>query len=356
MLIGACNLMVWSISVHIPEYRSIFRFTTQGLGIGTGVPGDFRNGVPPGSWARFDGVDFGDTATAVASRTLRVAVKATPLDDGVKIRFQLGSPDASGQLLSEVVLPATGAATSGAALPTTTLPVGYTVFTGSPFRGPAPSGVHTVFMVFETLPKPAPSPPDNRPHRYWRLTAAPADFNASFYNAKWDVCAIELRANSSGAGPNLAVDPANAIASTGAGGKAFNGLGDNCTQWDGRSGANSNYWTPSDGHPHDHQWVGYDFGPNSPVAVGSIRVKQFPNQYCAATPALQFADDLLGPWVTYLRMQCSSECPNNATGQQPAKGWVQSPGPGTVAPPIAPGGGNIAIGGIVDWFSFLFDT
>ena len=330
--------------VQAEEYdRSENLYTTQALGIGTGITADFPDGVPPGSWARFDGVDFGGNPAATA---LRVVVKATAFDDGVVIRFQLGSPDASGRLLSEVAVPAAG----GAAALTTTLPAGYAVYNGSVCPGPAPTGIHPVFMVFRGLPKPKPTPPDSLPHRYWRLTAGPADFNTSFYNACWDVCSIELRANSSGAGPNLAVDPARAIASAGDGAKAFNRLGDNCTQWDGRMGANSNYWTPTQGGQHAHQWVGYDFG-TSPMAVGSIRLKQFPNQYCAATPSLQYSDDRL-QWTTKLRLQCSSECPNNATGTQPQRGWIQSPGPGTVAPPASPDGGAVKIGGIVDWFSF----
>ena len=31
-------------------------------------------------------------------------------------------------------------------------------------------------------------------------------------------------------------------------------------------------------------------------------------------------------WVTKLRMDCAAECPNNATGAQPEKGWTESPG------------------------------
>ena len=106
-------------------------------------------------------------------------------------------------------------------------------------------------------------------------------------------------------------------------------------------------WKPA-GDQQNGQWVGYDFGAAAPQRVESIRLKQFPNQYCAATPSLQFSDDRV-TWRTKVRMQCSSECPNNATTAEPEKGWVLSPGHGTVAPPGADAGD---IGAFVDWFRF----
>jgi hypothetical protein len=112
------------------------------------------------------------------------------------------------------------------------------------------------------------------------------------------------------------------------------------------SGA-SNMWKPI-GDNQRSAWIGYDFTSTGATNVQSIRLKQFPNQYCVATPALQYSDDKV-TWQTKFRLQCASECPNNATGTEPQMGWVLSPGKGTVAPPAPPGND---IGGIVDWFSF----
>ena len=314
-------------------------FTTEALGLGSGH--DLGYPVPPGSWARYDGVDFGLGPPTVPLRV--VVFAAAHPGGGAKIRFQLGSPDTSGVLLSEVTLQATGLDSR-----LDRVPSGFALYNGSVYAGSGPTGIHSVFMVFDKPPIPPPSPPDNRPHRYWRLIAGPDDFNTSFYNKGWDVCVIELRHNASGAGVNLATDPMQAIASGGEAAKAFNGLGDNCTQWDGRMGSNSNYWHPT-GDPHNHQWIGYDFGPSG-VAIGSIRLKQFPNQYCAATPSLEYSDNKVD-WITKFRMNCATECPNNASGVEPEKGWIESPGPGTVAPPVNP---VDDIGAVVDWFSFSF--
>lgn len=104
------------------------------------------------------------------------------------------------------------------------------------------------------------------------------------------------------------------------------------------------------GHRHNHQWVGYDFGENPPKAIKEVRLKQFPNQYCASTPQLQYADSLDGGWTTVVRLDCSAVCPNNATGTEPAMGWTVSPRNGTVAPPAPPS--PVAVGGLIDWFSF----
>lgn len=112
-------------------------------------------------------------------------------------------------------------------------------------------------------------------------------------------------------------------------------------------GGLSDMWTPA-ANPHDHQWVGYDFG-DTPKSVRSAKLKQFPNQYCAATPSLQYSDNLK-IWTSKIRLECGAECPNNASGTEPQSGWTISPGPGTVAPPIAPS--DLEIGAIVDWFSF----
>ena len=281
--------------------------------------------MPAGSWARYDGVDFGK-----GGKTVGVVALAESMADGATIRFQLGSPDASGQLLASLPLRA------GAA--------GWAVHNGTSGGVVAPAGIHSVFMVFQK-PEVVPLVPvDDAPHRYWRLLATPSDFNNSFYNANWDVCQVELFGQPSAGGSNLATDSTKAIASSGQASKAFNGI-INCTQWDGHMGGASNYWTPSR-NAHS-AWLGYDFV--AATNVKSIRLKQFPNQYCAATPALQYSDDKT-TWVTKFRLQCASECPNNATAAEPEKGWVLSPGNGTVAPTAPP---RNDIGGVVDWFKFV---
>lgn len=87
-------------------------------------------------------------------------------------------------------------------------------------------------------------------------------------NSNWHICEAELRASASG--PNLATDPTHAIQSSGVGAKAFDRM-TNCTQWDGRMGADSDMWTP--GSPQQKgQWVGYDFG--TAQKIESIRIKQ----------------------------------------------------------------------------------
>ena len=60
-------------------------------------------------------------------------------------------------------------------------------------------------------------------------------------------------------------------------------------------------WKPI-GDNRQSAWIGYDFV--TATTVQSIRVKQFPNQYCAATPALQYSDDKSG-WQTKFRLQCT---------------------------------------------------
>jgi hypothetical protein len=309
--------------------KNLWTLAAQGLGSGTAS----HNGkepaytVPAGSWARYDGVDFG-----AGGHKVRAVALATSMSDGANVRFQLGSPDASGQLLASLPLRAGG--------------TGWAVSNGSAGDVVAPAGIHSVFMVFEKPEAPPPAPPDgSAPHRYWRLLATPGDFNHSFFNTNWDVCQMQLFGAPAGRGPNLATDPSKGIASSGKAAAAFNGIS-NCTQWDGRGGATSNMWKPA-GNDATSAWLGYDFG--APTKVESIQLKQFPNQYCAATPALQHSDDKVN-WQTKFRLQCSSECPNNATGAELEKGWVLSPGKGTVAPMAPPAAKGI--GGIVDWFSF----
>ena len=50
--------------------------------------------VPAGSWSRYDGVDFGEGGV------VSVRLLARPALDGATVRFQLGSPDASGLLIA----------------------------------------------------------------------------------------------------------------------------------------------------------------------------------------------------------------------------------------------------------------
>ena len=255
--------------IHAERYdrtRNLWTMQAQALGSGTGATHFFRESmypVPEGSWARFDCVDFGQ-----GGQKVRVKAFAQGAAGGATVKFQLGSPDASGQVLSSVVVPST---TDGARFlskgPEQAWTSGWTLLNGTPGTVAAPPGVSTVFMVFDAAPPAPPAPPpDKNPHRYWRIMAEPGDFNNSFYNANWDLCELELR--TSAHGPNLATDPSRAIQSSGDGAKAFDGIV-NCTQWDGCMGCKSDMWSP---HPPEHsgQWVGYDFGVASPqnIAVG----------------------------------------------------------------------------------------
>ena len=289
-----------------------------------------------GSWARYDGVDFG-AAAGGTTLSLRVFARAVP-GSAVSLRLQLGSPDASGTLLATVKISGDGDGTDDE---------GFRIYNQTDFQQvhAAPAGVHTVFMVFAEASLPAPPPPDSSPHRYWRLLVDDADFNHSAaYTTRWDVCSVEFRATADGSGPSRSNDPSRSIASarSDVAGRVFSGIGNNCTPWDGCSGCKQQMWnSPTTG------WIGYDFGA-SPLAVQSVRLKQFPNAYCAATPAVQYSDDRVH-WTTKWRMECGSQCPNNATASEPNQGWVLSPGKdgAAVAPPAPP-----RLWGIVDWFSF----
>lgn len=239
--------------------------------------------TPPGSWARYDAIDFGSKTSANKRSSeslnpngagkLKVVVFAQPAFDGATIAFYLGSPDnISGQLLAKVKVIAQAnsgnadvssissndddtrgnvvapAEPAPAHSPVKALPTGFSLFNGTVGDIAAPVGLKPVFMVFELPAAAPPTPVDHLPHRYWRLTAGPTDFNNSFYNLMWHVCAMELRTAADGGGPNLATDWTHAIASsqtaTNPASMAFDGI-DNCTQWDGKMGAISNMWTPS---------------------------------------------------------------------------------------------------------------
>ena len=174
-------------------------WTVEGQALGTS-PHHFNNevfeGIPPGSWARFDKVDFGPArgaggavgavgavvAAAVASvrpgegadansvaKDSRVGVRvyARSEFDGATVRFQLDSPGASGRLIDTVVI-GTGTAAvnstgsgggsggnSGGVRVADIEPSlsGFTMFEGTGGgKGVRPVGVVTVFMVFEEQP------------------------------------------------------------------------------------------------------------------------------------------------------------------------------------------------------------
>ena len=154
---------------------NLWTLLSQGLGSGPSshFAKDTPYPVPRGSWARFDGVDFG-----AGGQEVSVVALAKSAADGAQIRFQLGSPDASGELLASLHVP-TSATT-------------FSVMNGTSAGLAAPAGVHSVFMVFNTPVAPPPPPPDDAPHRYWRLISFPGDFNHSFFNTNWDVCQIQL--------------------------------------------------------------------------------------------------------------------------------------------------------------------
>ena len=296
--------------------------------------------VPPGSWARFDGVDFG-----AGGKPLAVQARALGQHGGARVLFKLRSPDASGVILAELnvsALPGVGREPGTAQ---------FKLMRGAAGDFPAPQGVHPVFMVFEALapaPPPAPGPSDDKPHRYWRLLAGMADFNQTIRsNHHWDVCSLRLFGSGS-SGRNLATVPANGFSSHGSAASVFSGAGDNCTQWDGRGGGNSKILNFGRGGG----FVGYDFGAGKPQNIKSVRLKQFPNQYCAATPALQFSDDKT-VWTTTWRLECGGACPNNATAaqSQDPSSWTLSPTtPGSVAPPGPPA--SAGIGALIDFFRF----
>eukprot|EP00040_Diaphanoeca_grandis_P001923 m.20086 g.20086 ORF g.20086 m.20086 type:complete len:1168 (+) comp12740_c0_seq1:136-3639(+) len=343
--------------IHAERYdRTSNLWTVEATGLGTSpnhFDGETAYSIPPGSWARYDDIDFGSEGGL-----LKVQAFVKSVSGGANISFKLTSPDTSGTVLARLVIPAASNSIDSNSMNSTifmdtrtsSATPGYALYNGTVGDVGSPTGIHPVFMVFESAGSvPSPRPADNSPHRYWRLMAIPSDFNTSFYNANWHVCAMELRSSVAGTGDNLATNPHQGFASSGVAAKAFDGV-DNCTQWDGHGGALSDMWTPN--HPeHDHQWVAYDFG--TPVDVQSIRLKQFPNQYCASTPSLQYSDDKQ-TWTTKIKMLCDSQCPNNATGAEPDRGWVESPGPGTVAPPSPPL--ILGIGATVDWFSFQVEA
>lgn len=330
--------------------------TTAGNGLGSGTHIHFQKdpaySVPPGSWARYDGVDFG----TASGEHLSVEVRAQGLLSGARVLFKLHSPDTSGLVLASVniTVDTTSSAESEStdALAAEREPgnSNFRIIRGAAGAVPAPAGVQPVFMVFETLPPPPPPLPnhDEKPHRYWRLMTTSADFNTSVpSNNHWDVCSIELRSTADGSGPSLSTTPSYGFSSHGSAGSVFTGVGDNCTQWDGSMGGKSKILN----FGKQAGYVGYGF--KQGVVIRSVRLKQFPNQYCAATPALQYSDDKV-TWQTKWRLDCAAACPNNATATQAQdpSSWTLSPkDPGSVAPPGPPHMQN-GIGALIDYFRF----
>ena len=124
-------------AVQAEDYdRASNLWTTQARGVGSGTADHFQKetayAVPSGSWARYDGIDFGP---AGGSSVIRAAAFATAVADGATLRFQLGGPQSSDQLLSEVVVPPKSK--------------GYSVFNGTLLSSGVhvPAGIHAVFMV-----------------------------------------------------------------------------------------------------------------------------------------------------------------------------------------------------------------
>jgi len=111
-------------------------WTLEAHGLGTGTGSHFQKdpaySTPPGSWARFDAVDFGTCGALV---TVTAFAQASLVGDGATVRFQLGAPDDSGGLLSTVKI--SSSTTS------------FALHNGTVGTDIAPRGIHAVFMVFD---------------------------------------------------------------------------------------------------------------------------------------------------------------------------------------------------------------
>jgi hypothetical protein len=352
-------------------------WTMQANGLGTTLS-HFEKVEPkdltaPGSWARYDAIDFSHMKTS----QVNVQVRAQPMAGGATVLFLLGSPEvppdwrSSSRLLASVQVPSIDAFDS--AVSSSASSSEWPLLNGTAGPAIAPDGTASVFMVFVhkvAAPTPAPSPPheDDMPHRYWRITTRPEDFNASLGPAMWDVCELELYANYSdataagtaaargqGQGNTMCTDPAKAICSSDAAAtraqNAFDGVA-NCTQHDGCGGCKGSMWR-SASSDRTNEWLGYDFGAAAAqtTVVRAVRLKQFPNQYCSGAVSLQFSDDNVG-WQTKWRIDCTGACPNDATASE-SLGWtLSSLQAGKNVAPAIPGGGAAGIGAVVDWFSF----
>ena len=120
-------------------------WTDAGIGLGSGMSchnnAEAPYDVPPGSWARFDGLDFGAES---AGAKLDVIVNAAVVAGGARVEFKLRAPDSGGLLLASVVIcNKTSAPFDPLANPA------YAIFRSGGVRHLSPSGVHSVFVVFE---------------------------------------------------------------------------------------------------------------------------------------------------------------------------------------------------------------
>jgi hypothetical protein len=129
--------------------------------------GDVFAPIPSGSWARFDGVDFGR-----GGDHLTVKVYAKSFNDGATVSFYVNSPAVTdgGVLVASVkIVPPPPPLTARPGMltgPQQTLP-GFSYFNGTTGAGAStPAGIHSVFMVFEAAKRPprtgnaaAPPPP-----------------------------------------------------------------------------------------------------------------------------------------------------------------------------------------------------
>jgi hypothetical protein len=355
-------------------------WTMQAKGIGT-TPTHFESVEPkdltaPGSWARYDNIDF----THMQTFHVNVQMRALAMAGGATVLFLLGSPEvpanwqSSSRLLSSVQVPSVDEGFDSAPPSSSSSFSEWPLLNGTAGPAVAPDGTASVFMVFtHTLaaPTPVPTPPyeDDKPHRYWRITTRPDDFNTSLGGrGLWDVCELALYANysdatagaasaakSQGQGNTMCTDRTKAICSSDTAStrarNAFDGIA-NCTQHDGCSGCKGSMWR-SASNDRTREWLGYDFGAAAAqtTVVRAVRLKQFPNQYCSARISLQSSDDNVS-WQTKWGVNCVDACPNDATASE-SLGWtLSSLQAGKNVAPAIPGGGEPGIGAVVDWFRF----
>eukprot|EP01051_Picozoa_sp_SAG22_P014746 SAG22_NODE_1834_length_3469_cov_1.557864_3_plen_379_part_00 len=141
--------------------RNLWTAEAQGLGTSPGhFGGDVFATVPPGSWARYDGVDFGR-----GGDHLGVRVYARSANDGATVNFYVNSPVVadSAVLVASVLIaapppPPKVLRPGGLTGPQQTLP-GFSYFNSTTTGSPTPKGIHSVFMVFEAATHLASTPP-----------------------------------------------------------------------------------------------------------------------------------------------------------------------------------------------------
>lgn len=137
----------------------------QGIGIYNGGTGQKIGSIENGTWARYDGVDFGSGASSCA-------VRGSSNSSGGTIEFRLGST--TGTLIGSCVVPGTGGwnnfvdlscPISGASGVQTL----YLVFTGG---GGALLDVDYLQFAADTTPPPPPPPAPTDPVGTWQITLA----------------------------------------------------------------------------------------------------------------------------------------------------------------------------------------